>query len=120
MIGEDYMHKLKLILIVLAIVVLSATSFECIAQGQVTSFNTYKSCVDDSDCGDDGYCVNGRCQRGKEEQGCVDDSDCGTGRFCVNGRCQRVKEKQDCVDDSDCLYGGYCIMGICRMKKGWW
>ena len=88
------MHRIKLILLTLAIVVLSATSFECIAQGQVTSFNTYKSCVDDSDCGDDGYCVNGRCQRGKEEQGCV--------------------------DDSDCLYGGYCIMGICRMKKGWW
>ena len=87
-------HKLKLILIALAIVVLSSTSFKCIAQGQVTSFNTDKSCVEHSDCGDDGYCVNGRCQRGKEEQGCV--------------------------DDSDCLYGGYCIMGICRMKKGWW
>ena len=88
------MHKIKMILITLAIVVLSAISFECIAQGQVTSFNTDKSCVDDSDCGDDGYCVNGRCQRVKEKQGCVDDSDCGS--------------------------GGYCVNGICHIRKGWW
>ena len=57
------MHKIKTVLIVLAIVVLSATSFESIAQGgQVLGFNTYKSCVDDSDCGAGGYCVNGECQ----------------------------------------------------------
>ena len=45
MVGEDYMHKLKLILIVLAIV-LSATSFKCIAQAaQVPSFDNHKGYV---------------------------------------------------------------------------
>ena len=114
------MHKIKTILIVLAIVVLSATSFKCNVQGQVTSFNTDKSCVDDSDCGDDGYCVNGRCQRGKEEQGCVDDSDCGAGEYCVTGKCIGGKKEQGCVDDSDCGSGGYCVNGICHIRKGWW
>ena len=87
------MHKIKIILITLAIV-LSATSFECIAQGEVLGFNTFNRCVDDSDC--------------------------SAGKSCVNGKCQESKEQQGCVDDSDCDYGGYCIMGICRMKKGWW
>ena len=118
MIGEDYMHKIKTILIVLAVVVLSATSFECIAQGEVLGFNTYNRCVDDSDCSAGKICVNSQCI--KEGQGCVVDSDCSAGKSCVNGRCQETKEQQGCVDDSDCIYGGYCVMGICRMKKGWW
>ena len=46
MIGEDYMHRIKLILIVLAIVVLSATSFECIAQAaQIPNINRHSAYV---------------------------------------------------------------------------
>ena len=115
------MHRIKTVLIVLAIVVLSATSFECIAQGEVLGFNTFNRCVDDSDCSAGKFCANGgKCIKEKEEQRCVDDSDCGAGKFCVNEKCQGTKEQQGCVDDSDCIYGGYCVMGICRMKKGWW
>jgi len=115
------MQRIKTFIAVLAIIVVSVTSFECIAQGgQVLGFNAYKSCVDDSDCGVDGYCVNGKCQGTKEQQSCVDDSDCGAGRYCVNGRCQRGKEKPDCVDDSDCGSGGYCVNGNCHIRKGWW
>ena len=99
------MHKIKIILIVLAIVVLSATSFECIAQGEVLGFNTYNRCRDDSDCSAGKICVNSQCI--KEGQGCVVDSDCSAGKSCVNGKCQETKEQQGCVDDSDCIYGGY-------------
>ena len=113
------MHQIKTVLVVLAIVVVSAISFESIAQdGQVLGFNTYNRCIDDSDCSAGKICVNGQCI--KEGQGCVVDSDCSAGKSCVNGKCQETKEQQGCVDDSDCDYGGYCIMGICRMKKGWW
>ena len=112
------MHKIKTVLIVLAIVVVSATSFESIAQAEVLGFNTYNRCIDDSDCSTGKICVHNQCI--KEGQGCVVNSDCSAGKSCVNGKCQETKEQQGCVDDSDCDYGGYCIMGICRMKKGWW
>ena len=78
MVGEDYMHKLKLILIVLAIVVVSATSFECIAQGEVLGFNTYNRCVDDSDCSAGKICVNSQCI--KEGQGSGSSISCNGGQ----------------------------------------
>ena len=60
--------------------------------GQVAGFNTYKSCIDDSECGDDGYCVNGKCMKSKEKKGCVDDSECGEGGYCVGGECKETKK----------------------------
>ena len=63
------MKKINVSLVVLAIIMIGATSFSVSAQaGQVAGFNTYKSCVDDSECGDDGYCVNGKCIKSKEKK----------------------------------------------------
>jgi len=87
------MKKINVSLIALAIIMIGATYFSVIAHaGQVTGFNTYKSCVDDSECGDDGYCVNGKCIESKEKKGCVDDSECGEGGYCVGGECKETKK----------------------------
>ena len=87
------MKKINVSLIALAIIMIGATYFSVIAHaGQVTGFNTYKSCVDDSECGDDGYCVNGKCIESKEKKGCIDDSECGEGGYCVGGECQETKK----------------------------
>ena len=87
------MKKINVSLVALAIIVIAATSFSIIAQaGQVTGFNTYQSCVDDSECGGDGYCVNGKCIKSKEKKGCVDDSECGEGGYCVGGECKETKK----------------------------
>ena len=136
------MHKLKLILVALAIVVLSATSFECIAQAaEVTRINKnrglivingnkeagfvmgatvcfYSTSGEQITCGsvqqtsesyvtvgvdnrkakqirygmeaqleDDGK-GQGYIGSPKEEKSCVDDSECGNSGYCVNGNCQ--------------------------------
>jgi len=87
------MKKINVSLIALAIIMIGATYFSVIAHaGQVTGFNTYKSCVDDSECGDDGYYVNGKCIESKEKKGCVDDSECGEGGYCVGGECKETKK----------------------------
>jgi hypothetical protein len=114
------MKKINVSLIALAIIMIGATYFSVIAHaGQVTGFNTYKSCVDDSECGDDGYCVNGKCIESKEKKGCVDDSECGDNSYCDNGECIKSKEKKGCVDDSECGEGGYCVGGECKETKKW-
>ena len=101
------MKKINVSLVTLAIIVIAATSSIIIAQaGQVAGFNTYQSCVDDSECGGDGYCVNGKCIKSKERKGCVDDSECGDDSYCDSGRCIKTKEKKGCVDDSECGEGG--------------
>jgi hypothetical protein len=91
--GEvNFMKKINVSLVALAIIVIAATSFSIIAQAaQVAGFNTYQNCVDDSECGGDGYCVDGKCIKSKEKKGCVDDSECGEGEYCVGGECQETK-----------------------------
>ena len=44
-------------------------------------------CVDDSKCGDNENCVNGKCIKSTEKKGCVDDSECGDAGVCINGKC---------------------------------
>ena len=96
------MKKINVSLIALVIIMIGAIYFNVIAQaGQDTGFNTYQSCVDDSECGGDGYCVNGKCIKSKEKKGCVDDSECGDNSYCDNGECIKSKEKKGCVDDSE-------------------
>jgi hypothetical protein len=34
-------------------------------QGDIESTKEEQGCVDDSECGDSGYCVNGKCQESK-------------------------------------------------------
>jgi hypothetical protein len=114
------MKKINVSLVALAIIVIAATSFSIIAQAaQGTSFNTYQSCVDDSECGGDGYCVDGKCIKSKEKKGCVDDSECGGDGYCDNGKCIKSKEKKGCVDDSECGEGEYCVGGECQETKRW-
>ena len=87
------MKKINVSLIALAIIMIGATYFSVIAHaGQVTGFNTYKSCVDDSECGDNSDCVDGECIKSKEKKGCVDDSECGEGGYCVGGECKETKK----------------------------
>ena len=107
-------------IIALASIVIGVTPSIIIAQaGQVSDFYAYKSCVDDSECGDDGYCVNGKCIKKKEIKSCVNDSECGDDGYCVNGKCIKSKDKKGCVDDSDCGDDGYCVGGECQKNKRW-
>lgn len=114
------MQKFKLFFVVLATVMISAISFNVNAQaGHISDFYAYKSCVDDSECDDGGYCVNGKCKEAKDKKGCVDYSDCGDDGHCVNGKCIKKKEKKRCVNDSECGEGGYCADGECQETKRW-
>ena len=49
-------------------------------------------CTNDSECGNTGFCYNGRCRQRQEEEaeakGCTDDSECGDSGFCIDGKCQ--------------------------------
>ena len=116
----NFMKKINVSLVALAILVIAATSFSIIAQaGQVAGFNTYQSCVDDSECGEDGYCDNGKCIKSGEKRGCVNDSECGEDGYCDNGKCIKSGEKKGCVDDSECGEGEYCVGGECKETKKW-
>ena len=149
------MPRITTILIALAIVVVSATSFKCIAQAaQVTRINKSKGLIVINGNKDDGFVMGatvcfystsgekiacGRIQQTSESyvtvkinngeaiqirngmeailsgeiKECVDDSECGDDGDCVNGKCIRSKEKKDCVDDSECGDDGVCINGKC-------
>ena len=52
-----------------------------------------KGCTNDSECGNTGFCYNGRCRQRQEAateaKGCTDDSECGNTGFCFNGKCQQ-------------------------------
>ena len=114
------MKKFKVPAIVLAIIAIAVTSSIIIFQaGQVSDVYAYKSCVDDSECGNDGYCINGKCIKSEEKKGCVNDSECGEDGYCDEGKCIKTKEKKSCVDDSDCGDGGYCVNGKCQETKRW-
>ena len=159
------MHQIKTFLIVLAIVVLAAISFESIGMAaEVTRINKNRGLIVINGNNDDGFVMGatvcfysssgeeitcGKVQQTSESyvtvkvnnrkakqirngmeaqlaveitdkgeatdrQDCVDDSDCGAGGYCVNGRCQEGKENQSCTDDSGCGDGGYCINGECQ------
>ena len=114
------MKKFYVSIIALATIVIAVTSSIIIVQaGQVSDFYAYKSCVDDSECGEDGYCDDGKCIKSEEKKGCVDDSECGEDGYCDDGKCIKTKEKKGCVDDSDCGEGKYCDDGKCQETKRW-
>jgi len=133
------MHKIKTVLVALAIVVVSAASFKCIAQeAQVTRINKNRGLIVINGNKDDGFVmgatvcfysssgeeitcgkvqqtsgsyvtvkVNNRkakqIRNGMEAQLSVEITDKGEGT-----------DRQDCVDDSGCGDGGYCINGECQ------
>ena len=111
------MRKFNLSFIALATIFIAASSIIIARAGQISDFYVYKSCVDDSECGDDGNCVNGKCIESEEKKGCVNDSECGDDGYCVNGKCITSKGKKSCVDDSECGEGGYCVGGECQEAK---
>ena len=56
----------KLATIVLALIVIAVASSVIAAQaGQISDSSAYKSCVDDSECGENEYCDDGECQQTK-------------------------------------------------------
>lgn len=59
------MRKFNLSFIALATIVIAASSIIVAQAGQISDFYVYKSCVDDSECGEGGYCVGGECQEAK-------------------------------------------------------
>jgi hypothetical protein len=57
----------KLATIVLALIVIAvASSIITVQAGQISDSSAYKSCVDDSECGEVGYCDDGKCQQTKK------------------------------------------------------
>ena len=116
----NLMKKICVSISVLIIVVIAATSSIIIAQaGSVSDSSTYKSCVDDSECGEDGYCDDGKCIKSGEKKGCVNDSECGEDGYCDDGKCIKSGEKKGCVDDSECGDNEYCDDGKCQQTKRW-
>jgi hypothetical protein len=83
----------KIATIVLALIVIPVASSIITAQaGQISDSSAYKGCVDDPECGEDGYCDEGKCIKTKEKKGCVDDSECGDNEYCDDGKCQQAKK----------------------------
>ena len=138
------MQKFKLFFVVLATVMIWATSFNISAHAaQVTSFNNHKGYVwiDEGEAagfvmgasvciysfsGDIITC--GRVQSSSESHAMVL-VDNEKAKYIENGMeaklkagnagKQGVNEQQDCIDDSDCGDAGYCVNGKCQGTKGW-
>ncbi len=65
-------------------------------------------CQFNHQCGPQGQCVNGLCQRG-----CDSDARCGTGELCRAKLCQPATGGA-CVFNADCSSGGTCVNGHCH------
>lgn len=67
-------------------------------------------CRFDNECGANGRCANGGCQRA-----CSSDSVCGSGQTCQVGFCQDARlPGGQCVYGRDCAAGGACVNGYCH------
>jgi hypothetical protein len=67
-------------------------------------------CQFDNQCGTDGRCRDGACERG-----CTTASSCGTGQVCAQGTCQAPPGAGgQCVYDADCGGNATCINGVCH------
>jgi hypothetical protein len=136
------MHRIKLILLILAIVVLSTTSFKCIAQAaEVTRINKNRGLIVINGNKDDGFVMGASVcfySTSGEEITCgsVQQTSESYVTVKVNNRKAKqirngmeaqlenkdkgqeyigsTKEEQSCVDDSGCGDGGYCINGECQ------
>jgi Cys-rich repeat protein len=135
------MHRIKLILLILAIVVLSTTSFKCIAQAaEVTRINKNRGLIVINGNKDDGFVMGASVcfySTSGEEITCgkVQQTSDSYVTVKVNNRKAKqirngmeaqledkekgqeyigsTKEEQGCVDDSDCGAGEYCVTGKC-------
>ena len=133
------MHRIKTILIALAIVVVSVASFESIAQAaQVTRINKNKGLIVINGNKDDGFVMGatvcfysnsgeeitcGRIQQTSESYVTVKINN-RKARQIRNGMEAQLSveitdkkeatERQGCSDHSDCDDGEYCVNGKCR------
>jgi len=141
------MPRITTILIALAIVVVSATSFKCIAQAaQVTRINKSKGLIVINGNKDDGFVMGatvcfystsgekitcGRVQQISDSHVTVkvNNRKAKQIRYGVDAQLEdkgkdqeyieSTKEEQGCVDDSECGDSGYCVNGKCQGTKGW-
>ena len=138
------MQKFKLFFVVLATILISATSFNVNAQAaQVTSFNNHRGYVWIDEGKDAGFvmgaavCIHsfsgdiitcGRVQSTSESHAMVMVNQ-EKAIYIKNGMEAKlhgenagedgVNVQRDCVDDSDCGDTGYCVNGKCQGTKGW-
>ena len=138
------MHQIKTILIVLAIV-LSATSFKCIAQeAQVTRINKNRGLIVINGNKNDGFVMGatvcfystsgeeitcGRVKQTSESYVTVKVNN-RKAKQIRNGMEAQLeddekgqeyvgspKEEKSCVDDSECGNSGYCVNGNCQPSR---
>ena len=135
------MPRITTILIALAIVVVSATSFKCIAQAaQVTRINKSKGLIVINGNKDDGFVMGatvcfystsgekitcGRVQQISDSHVTVkvNNRKAKQIRYGMEAQLEdkeigqeyveSPKEEQRCIDDSDCGAGEYCVNGRC-------
>ena len=139
------MQRIKTFIAVLAIVVLSATSFECIAQAaEVTRINTNRGLIVINGNKEAGFVMGATVcfySTSGEEITCGSVQQTSESYVTVKvnnrkakqirngmeaqledeekgqGYIESTKEEQRCVDDSDCDAGGYCVNGRCQEGK---
>ena len=138
------MQKFKLFFVVLATILISATSFNVNAQAaQVTSFNNHRGYVWIDEGKDAGFVMGaavciysfsgdiitcGRVQSTSESHATVMVNQ-EKAIYIKNGMEAKlngenagedgVNVQRACVDDSDCGDTGYCVNGKCQGTKGW-
>jgi hypothetical protein len=139
------MHRIETFLAVLAIVVLSATSFKCLVHAaEVTRINKNRGLIVINGNKDDGFVMGatvcfystsgeeitcGRVQQTSESYVTVkvNNRKAKQIRYGMEAQLEdkekgqeyieSTKEKQGCVDDSECGAGGYCVNGRCQRGK---
>ena len=140
------MQRIKTILIVLAIVVASATSFKCNVQAEeVTRINKNRGLIVIDGNKADGFVMGAKVcfySSSGEEITCgrvrqtsesyvtvgVDNRKAKQIRYGMEAQLEddgkgqgyigSPKEEKSCVDDSECGNSGYCVNGECK-QKGW-
>jgi peptidoglycan-associated lipoprotein len=81
---------------------------QCADHGEVCVEGSCQKCRDDKQCKPNEQCKGGRCE---EKPECASDSDCKDNKVCKSGRCQ-----VECSQDSDCASGSKCASGRCKDK----
>jgi peptidoglycan-associated lipoprotein len=81
---------------------------QCADHGEVCVDGTCQKCRDDKQCSATEQCKGGRCEPKPE---CSIDGDCKDNKVCKSGKCLA-----ECQEDNDCGSGKTCAQGRCKDK----
>lgn len=83
---------------------------ECGANGRCANGGCQRACSNDGVCGSGQTCQAGFCQDARLPGGqCVYGRDCAAGAACINGYCHAA-----CAADGECARADRCVSGLCQ------